>query len=142
MKLAEYRKITKKKHKYGAVKVEIDGIKFDSKAEAQAFFALKAEIGNGSGGRRALVRNHTAVMLPGDIRLQPDFAEVETGKVYCPKVVGWHEYKGMETPAYRMKKKLYKALDGLPPLYVWRYHGKRLILVEVVRHGISFQWNR
>jgi len=97
------------KNKYGAIKTEIDGIKFDSKKEAERYGKLKM------------------LKLAGEIikfELQPRFDIKINGK-FCgfykadfritwkTGVVTIEDVKGMKTPVYSLKKKIIEAMYGI-----------------------------
>ena len=92
-------------NKYGNIKTEVDGIKFDSKAEARRYSELKllekaGEISN--------------------LELQPRY-DIKIGGKYIAHYKADFRYftaeeavvedvKGVKTPIYRLKKKLVEAL--------------------------------
>lgn len=98
-----------KRMKYRNVKVEIDGIKFDSKKEAAYYGKLK------------LLKKSGEIV---DFTLQPryDLAMngVKLGFYKADFLVTWKsgnvqlvDVKGMKTPIYNLKKKLIKAIYGI-----------------------------
>ena len=95
----------KRPSKYRAIKTELDGHLFDSKAESQRYAELRIleKIGE--------IQN---------LELQPVFPIVINGVKIC-KYIGDFAYfekgkrviedvKGMRTPVYRLKKKLVEAI--------------------------------
>lgn len=94
-----------RRHKYGAVAVEIDGHRFSSKAEGRRYaqLVLLQKLGEISG-----------------LELQPRFPIVIDGKLCATYVADFayftqgervvEDVKGMITPVYRLKKKLVEAL--------------------------------
>ena len=101
----------KKRNKYGAIKTVVDGIKFDSKAEARRYGQLK-------------VLKHTGVIW--DLELQPKFPVVVEGKKICTYKADFsyvengkrivEDVKSPITakhPVYRIKKKLVEAIYGI-----------------------------
>ena len=93
------------KSKYHAKKTEIDGIIFDSIKESRRYCELKL-----------LVRGNVI----RDLKLQPVYPMMVNGKKICT-YRGDFEYtengvrvcedvKGMKTPVYRLKRKLFLAL--------------------------------
>lgn len=98
-----------KRSKYRNVKVEVDGIKFDSKKEAKYYGKLKM------------------LKLSGDVQeftLQPryDFKlnGVNLGFYKADFLVIWKsgkvqvtDCKGFRTPVYQLKKKLLLAIHGI-----------------------------
>ena len=110
----------KRRSKYGAVKVTIDGVTFASKAEGRRYLELLA--------RHVVIRN---------LELQPrfplkgadgsivgvyvaDFRYQESKHRHWPdgEFEAWTEdvvedVKGVKTPVYRLKKKLFEAQYGI-----------------------------
>jgi hypothetical protein len=102
--------------KYGAIKTVLDGIKFDSKAEARRWAELR--LLERAGQIKDLQRQVKLELVPGcklhgedrarpAIRLVVDFRYVERGQEV------YEDTKGMETPASRMKRHMAKALLGV-----------------------------
>lgn len=97
-----------KRGKYGAIKTQVDGITFHSKKEAERYRALK------------ILRNIHSIR---DLKLQPKFYLEVNGVPVCTYIADFSYYrgdqlvvedvKGFKTPAYRLKKKLVKALYGI-----------------------------
>lgn len=97
------------KNKYGAIKTEIDGIKFDSKKEADRYGKLK------------LLKMAGEIIY---IELQPRFDIKINGK-FCGFYkadfrITWksgnvtiEDVKGMKTPVYNLKKKIIEAMYGI-----------------------------
>lgn len=98
----------KRRSKYGAKKTVVDGITFDSMAEATRYSTLK--IVQAAGLIRSL-----RLQVPYDItvngqkvcRYVADFVYIENGNEVVEDV------KGMKTPVYNLKKKLMKAVFGV-----------------------------
>tara|TARA_R110000787_G_scaffold160652_4_gene274237 strand:+ start:992 stop:1336 length:345 start_codon:yes stop_codon:yes gene_type:complete len=99
-----------RKSKYNAVKTEVDGIVFDSKAEAKRYGELRL------------------LLMADEIRqieLQPKFPCHVNGDLICTYVADFkyrdqrtgerviEDVKGMKTPVYKLKKKLVEALYAL-----------------------------
>lgn len=105
----------KRRSKYGAVKTTVDGVTFDSKAEARRYGELKILQAAGE--------------ILGSLILQPVFILwVKRGdgrEVSVGKYVGDFQYeapdgtivvedvKGVKTPVYRLKKKMVEAHYGI-----------------------------
>ena len=95
----------RKKNKYGAVKTKVDGILFDSKAEASRYMVL------------VLLERQGEIQR---LELQPKFDCIVNSKKICSyradfryftnRGVVVEDVKGMKTPVYRIKKKLVEAL--------------------------------
>lgn len=95
--------------KYNAVKTEVDGYVFDSKAEANRYSELK------------LMELADEISY---LELQPKFPIVVNGKkiatyiadfryFYCGTKQVIEDVKGVKTPVYRLKKKLVEAIYGV-----------------------------
>ena len=97
-----------KRSKFGAVKVIIDGIKFDSKAEGRRYGQLKLlEI---AGEITKLELQPRYDLIINDVKCgfyKADFRYLDNGKLVVEDV------KGMKTPIYNLKKKLVKAIYGI-----------------------------
>lgn len=105
--LEEYKRASGPRNKYFAHRTERDGIWFDSKKEADRYSQLKILERTGE------IRNLT---------LQPVFPIVVNGKKVCNYRADFSYYrmkkaesivedcKGIKTPVYRLKKKLFEAL--------------------------------
>lgn len=88
-----------KRSKYGAVKTQVDGITFDSKAEARYYERLKVEV-----GPEYLVLRQPAFDLPGGVKYRADFLIVPASTA---RVV---DVKGFETKEFKARKKMVEAL--------------------------------
>lgn len=97
-----------KRSKYGAKKTVVDGITFDSQAEATRYGVLKIVQASG---------------LITDLRLQVPYQITVNGKKVCRYVADFvysengkevvEDVKGMKTPVYNLKKKLMEAVFGV-----------------------------
>lgn len=103
-----------KRSKYGAVKVTVDGITFDSKKEARRYHELK--LLQKAGEIHALeiqvpylipVTNLSTGSVTQVGRYDADFRYWQGGEVVVEDV------KGVRTPVYRLKKKLVEAIYGI-----------------------------
>lgn len=83
-------------NKYNAIKTTVDGITFDSKAEARRYGELKLLK---MAGEIAWFNRQPSFLLPGDIRYRPDFIVADKNGVWLEDV------KGMETQVFKIKKK-------------------------------------
>lgn len=101
--------------KYGAIKTVVDGIQFDSKAEARRWSELR--LLERAGQIRDLQRQVKLELVPGcklhgedrarpPIRLVVDFRYIERGQTI------FEDTKGMETPMSRAKRHMAKVLHG------------------------------
>lgn len=99
-----------KKAKYHNEKTVEDGVTFDSKAEARRYRELQAM--QKAGAIRWFGRQ-PSFLLPGNIRYRPDF-------LVCSKSGGLYveDVKGMETPAFKLKRKLWDATHPGFPLVI------------------------
>lgn len=90
------------RHKFRAVPTDADGIRFASKAEARYYGQLKLRQ---AAGEVVMFLRQTPFHLPGGVKYVADFVEfLSNGEV---RVV---DVKGMETPAFRAKRKQVEAL--------------------------------
>lgn len=99
-----------KRSKYGAVRTEVDGIMFASKAEASHYSSLKLLERAGAITDLELQPRYTLTvnkMHVGVYVADFRFTDTATGKTRVQDV------KGVKTPAYRLKKKLVRAIHGI-----------------------------
>ena len=94
-----------KKHKYNAKPTEVDGIRFDSKKEANYYIQLKLRQAAGEviGWLRQV-----PIHLPGGTILRIDFLEF-----HADETVHFVDVKGMETDAFKIKRREAEAA------YLW-----------------------
>lgn len=112
-------------HKYGAIKKEVDGIRFDSTAEADTYPILK--LWERSGAISDLVLQPVFV-------LQEKFTELVDGKKKTRRAIKYVadfqfressgayivvDVKGIKTPAFRIKEKLFRMKFPHLDLQVW-----------------------
>jgi hypothetical protein len=90
------------RHKYNAVKTELDGIKFDSKKEANYYKALKIRK---SSGHVIQFLRQVPFDLPGGVKYRVDFLEF-----WADGSVHWIDVKGMQTAEFKAKKKMVENL--------------------------------
>ena len=92
--------------KYHNTPTEIDGIRFDSKAEAGRYLTLKALKASGN---ILWFSRQPSFLLPGGVRYMPDFLVCDAaGLIWVEDV------KGVETEAFKIKNKLWE--DAFPGL--------------------------
>lgn len=97
--------------KYNAKKVEIDGIKFDSKAEGEYYLHLKQQVterqilGFERQKRMLLQEGFSVEGVKGKIR--PIFYVVDFIITENDGTLTYVDVKGMETDVFRLKKKLF-----------------------------------
>ena len=95
-----------KGNKYRNQKTVVDGITFDSKAEARRYCELK---NLKAYGKIAWFSRQPSFLLPGGIRYRPDFIVRAGGQIWVEDV------KGMETKEFKLKRKLWEeTYPGLP----------------------------
>ena len=102
--------------KYRAVRTEVDGIKFASKAEAALYLYLK----------NLYPRNQ--------IDCQPKIYLTEAKILYKPDflIAGrYYEMKGVETPSWRIKRRLWQVY-GPATLHVYKMRGAKVELTEMI----------
>lgn len=90
------------RHKYNAVRTEYDGIKFSSKKEADYYRQLKTYQ---DGGYVIFFLMQVPFHLPGKAKYICDFQVF-----YADGTVRFVDVKGMETPMFKMKKKMVESL--------------------------------
>jgi len=107
------------KQKYGNQKIEIDGILFDSKAEARYWGHLKIRVmaGEITNLRRQVTYEIAPSVVIGGRKRPPlryiaDFVWDEGGKTVTADV------KGVAPEAYRIKRHLMKAIHGIDILEI------------------------
>lgn len=93
---------TPKRSKYGAEPTVVDGIRFDSKAEARYYQRLMVQVK--SGAIRYFLRQ-VPFHLPGGVRYVVDFMEV-----HADGSVHYVDVKGIETAMFRTKKRMVESL--------------------------------
>lgn len=96
------------RHKYGARRTEYGGQWYASKAEARRALELDALLRDGS--IRSWCRPRPTILIPGKRRedrvtLQPDFHVVD-----CYGSEWWEDVKGVETPVFKVKARLWRYL--------------------------------
>lgn len=109
MSSKEYKETFKKKNKFNAKKTKIDGIIFDSMAEAEFYCYLKNQKGV------LHIDCHLPVTLPGGVRFSVDFI------VWWPhKAPEAFEVKGFITQSFGIQRRLFDSFHPLAPLKVIR----------------------
>ncbi len=111
-------------NKYHAISVTIDGIRFDSKSEAEMYQLLKADVAT------LHIDCHVPVTLPGGLRFSIDFlvwkktvSVGETGEEVGH--VEAIEVKGFATQDFKRMRKLFDETHPLSPLIVFKKSGGR-----------------
>lgn len=95
----------KRRQKYNAQKTVVDGITFDSKAEATYYYTLKLKK---LAGEILWFVRQVPFDLPGGITYRLDFLVVERDGT-----INLYDVKGMRTKEYIIKKKQVEALYGV-----------------------------
>ena len=90
------------RHKYKAIRTELDGIKFASKKEASYYKTLKALEQN---GKVVFFLRQVPFHLPGGVTYRCDFAEF-----WADGTVHFVDVKGMKTRGFIDKKKLVESI--------------------------------
>jgi predicted nuclease of restriction endonuclease-like RecB superfamily len=107
--------------KYKAIRTVIDGIKFDSKAEAEYYLYLLQEKKLGLINE---IEFHPKVYLTkSKILYVSDFLVTEGDKKY------YIDVKGMQTPVFRLKLKLWKHY-GAGELRLVKKSGKSFVEID------------
>ncbi|MCP5244853.1 MAG: DUF1064 domain-containing protein [Burkholderiales bacterium] len=94
--------IRRHRHKFNAVRTDIDGIKFDSKKEAKYYGDLKLRK---MAGEVLFFLRQVPFHLPGGVTYRVDFQEF-----HADGSVKFVDVKGMETSEFIMKKKMVEDL--------------------------------
>lgn len=100
-------------HKYGSKKVDHAGYSFASKLEAALFDLLKLR--ERAGEIAEIQVQDTIRLTKAEIIYKPDFRFV----VVATGLPEWAEAKGLETPEWRIKRRLWLAY-GPGPLHVYK----------------------
>lgn len=110
MSSAEFRQ-TARRNKYGAKKTTLDGITFDSKAEARFYAELKQREKDGEVGGLELQRPFVVYGPKGETitTYKADFAFWDF-KEDRFRVI---DVKGVQTPVFRLKRKLVRSFLGI-----------------------------
>lgn len=113
------------KNKYKAKRATVGAIGFHSKAEAGLYVRLSGL--QNLGIIKELQTQQQVTLTDAKIIYKPDFTfvHVKTGAL----IHG--EFKGLETPEWRIKKKLYVNY-GPAPLIIWKMKGKKLFVDEII----------
>lgn len=90
------------RHKFNAVRTELDGIKFASKKEARAYQTLKLKK---VAGEVSFFLRQVPLHLPGGVRYVVDFLTFD-----ADGTVHFIDAKGMKTESYKAKKRIVEAL--------------------------------
>lgn len=120
-----------KQEKYKNVRIRVAGRSFQSKGEASCFNMLELME---RAGEISELRCQTQVYLTkAKIIYKPDFTwkDNKSGRYY------WGEYKGFETPEWRIKRRLWQHY-GPGPLVVYKQAGPRIKtheIIEVIDYG-------
>ena len=92
----------KAKHKYSAKAVTLDAIHFPSKLEARYYQQLKLRQ---KAGEVVMFLRQVPIHLPGNTKLVVDFVEFR-----ADGTVHFVETKGMETEAFKIKRRMVEDL--------------------------------
>lgn len=106
----------KKKHKYSAQKVEIDGHVFDSKIEAATYVELVVMKGIGFGDSEVFIVKPLPFIFKSGIKYYPDFACFDVdwkGRIVERRYL---DCKGVLTPQFKLKMRLME--DEFPNVQV------------------------
>jgi len=87
----------KKKHKYAAEAIVVDGIRFDSKKEAAHYRALKLRV---AAGDVLFFLRQVPIHLTAGVKLVIDFQEF-----WADGSVHFVDTKGVQTEAFKIKKR-------------------------------------
>lgn len=118
----------KKKNKFGAKKTIFNGVKYDSKAEAEyaALLGLHEKMGIVS----EIETQPKVYLSNAKILYKPDFCFLRNGqKIYV-------DVKGHRTAVFNIKKRLWAAYTN-DTLEIVKKQGGKFIVVEVVQGNMS-----
>ena len=91
-----------RKHKFNAVRTELDGIIFDSKKEGRYYMELKLRM---KSGEILFFLRQVPFDLPGGVKYRIDFQEF-----HSDGTIHFIDVKGRRTEMYIAKKKMVEAL--------------------------------
>lgn len=94
-----------RRSKYNAKAVVVDGMRFDSKKEAEYYRQLKIQQEDGS---ILFFLRQTPFHLPGGVKLVLDFIVF-----YVDGLVRFVDVKGMRTDTYKVKKRIVEDVYGI-----------------------------
>jgi len=92
----------RQKHKFNAIPIVRDGIRFDSKKEGHYYDTLKLRV---MSGEVVMFLRQVPFHLPGNVTYRVDFQEF-----HANGEVKFIDVKGMETKEFIMKKKMVESL--------------------------------
>ena len=93
---------SKRRHKYNAKRVELDGINFDSKMEGRYYLKLKERVAT---GEVIVFLRQPKFHLPGGASYSADFLEF-----HADGTVHFVDVKGRETTEFRKNKRMVENL--------------------------------
>lgn len=102
--------------KYNAIRTTVDGITFDSKAEAARYSELK--LLQAAGEIYGLALQPTFPLVVNGVKVATYIADFEYFAAGARRVI--EDVKGVKTPLYRLKKKLVKVIHGVEVVEVTR----------------------
>lgn len=106
--VAVKKEVGHRRGKYNAVKKVVDGITFDSTGEADRYSELKFQTATGIISHEKTWLQVPFELLPKEGKQQAITYRVDF--VYtCNGVLVAEDFKGFETPAFKMKAKLFRA---------------------------------
>lgn len=122
--------IFSKRSKYGAKKVTVDGVKFDSIAESEYYLILKHQ--ELLGVTKLIELQPKIYLSKANILYKPDFyvQNLETSECY------YIDVKGFSTPVFNLKARLWKAYASLN-LHIIKKAGRNFKTDKIVEgtHG-------
>lgn len=115
-----------RKNKYGNHRVKLDGQTFDSKGEADLYLKLKSlEKAKAISNLRCQV---VVYLTLAKIKYIVDFAYDENGETI------YTEWKGMETPEFLLKKRLWKFYGPGKLAIHYPHKDSELIIAQIVNN--------
>lgn len=113
----------KRGSKYRAVKTTVDGITFDSKGEAAYYQELRRQ--EDMGFLKIVELQPKIYLTEAKILYKPDFLIERKGELV------YIDFKGMETPVFKLKARLWASYMD-EPLEIVKRSGKRFKLVRTI----------
>ncbi len=107
--IEDYKKLkSKKKNKFGAIKVQYKGLNFDSKIERDYYILLEFRLKKNK-IKKIELHKRIDLMVNGQLIcfIKPDFTIVNNDDS-----ISYHDTKGVVTPLFKLKAKLFKSIIG------------------------------
>lgn len=114
-KLAEMSQKLQRANKYGAVRTEVDGISFASKAEAKHYSVLKLRERAGEITHLQLQRRFDLIVEGKKVGVYiADFVYHDEALADSRGTIQIIDVKGVSTPLFKFKARVFEAIYGIP----------------------------